>query len=86
MPKLTNVFAALAVALVVFPAQAQLRQLPGTARVNGLMLLTRKPVQEDLKLTADQIKKVAEAAKQKNVERAGFQGLEQVERIRNRRN
>jgi Spy/CpxP family protein refolding chaperone len=72
--------AVVAAALVGSLALAQQRQLPGTGKVNALMLLTRKPVQEDLKLTADQIQKVVEAAKKKNVERAGFQGLEREER------
>jgi len=80
MRKPSNILAVVAAALIVAPALAQQRQLPGTGKVNNLMLIARKPVQEDLKLTAEQVRKIVEATKKKNAERAGLQGLEREER------
>jgi hypothetical protein len=57
------VLAAAAVALVASPVLAQRGPRGGMMRMPGLMLLTQKSVQEDLKLSEDQVKKLSEAAR-----------------------
>jgi Spy/CpxP family protein refolding chaperone len=68
--------AAVVVALLASPALAQRGPRGGGGFGSGLLLLSQKSVQEELKLTEDQVKKATEAGR-KMME--GFQGLQGLE-------
>jgi Spy/CpxP family protein refolding chaperone len=69
--------AAALIALVASPALAQRRPRPGFGGgMPSLMLLGQKSVQEELKLSDDQVTKVKEAATKM---REGFQGLRDLD-------
>lgn len=73
-----------ALVLVATSAQAQQRQQQRGGRgggftVSSLMLLSQKSVQDELKLSADQVSKVEEAAKKEADARQGLRNLGQDE-------
>src|SRR5215468_7544344 len=76
------VIAVAVVTLVASPAWAQRgrRGGPFGGRMPGLMLLNQKSVQEDLKLTEDQAKKVEEAATKMMEAFQGLRDLDEAER------
>jgi Spy/CpxP family protein refolding chaperone len=67
--------AAAVVALVASPALAQ-RRGGGRFGMSGISLLSQKSVQDELKLTEDQVKKVAEANEKR---RAAFQEIRNLQ-------
>lgn len=76
--QITLVVAILAVALR--PALAQERQRPRGGFGGGLIfLLGQKSVQEELKLSGEQIKQVQELAEKQRANRPNFQGLDREE-------
>jgi Spy/CpxP family protein refolding chaperone len=78
------VTAAAIAALAVSPALAQ-RPRPGAgsgAGISGLTLLGNKSVQEELKLTDDQVKKVTDLAKKQGTARQALRELEGEERAK----
>jgi Spy/CpxP family protein refolding chaperone len=77
------VLAAVAVALLASPVLAQQRRpFGGGMMMPSVMLLNQKSVQEDLKLTDDQVKKVAEAGKQMREKFGELANLEGEERAK----
>src|SRR5207245_5465174 len=80
--------AALVVAVAVSPAFGQRQQRQGQGRGGfgggGLGLLTQKPVQEELKLTEDQVKEVTALSAKQREAGQGLQDLSQEERAQKR--
>jgi Spy/CpxP family protein refolding chaperone len=74
------VLGAAVLAMLAFPVLAQRRQGGGGGRMGGFMLLGQKSVQDELKLTEDQVKKVAEVAEKMRAERGKLRDLQGDER------
>jgi Spy/CpxP family protein refolding chaperone len=82
MKRFTRIVVAFAlIALMAVPALAQRRpRRGGGGGMSGFMLLSQKSVQEDLKLSDDQVKQLKEAGEKMQKEFAGLRDLSREER------